>query len=61
MARKISEIIKEMAETLEPSQDDCTITKAIKEALKTVDIVLLDHIIIGGNGYFSFKENAVEI
>lgn len=44
-------------ESLKPSEDDCSITKAIKEALETVDIVLLDNIIIGGNGYFSFKEN----
>lgn len=47
--------------SLKPSEDDCKITKAIKEALKTVDTVLLDHIIIGGNGYFSFKENSIEI
>jgi len=46
-------------ESLKPSEDDCSITKAIKAALRTVDIVLLDHIIIGGNGYFSFKENGV--
>lgn len=43
------------AGTLQPSQEDITITNAIKTALETIDIVLLDHIIIGGNGYFSFK------
>ena len=43
------------AGTLNPSQDDCSTTKAIKDALKTVEIRLLDHIIIGGNGYFSFQ------
>jgi DNA repair protein RadC len=47
------------AGTLQPSQDDITITNAIKTALETVDIVLLDHIIIGGNGYFSFKANGL--
>ena len=47
------------AGTLQPSQDDNTITNAIKTALETVDIVLLDHIIIGGNGYFSFKANGL--
>ena len=46
-------------ESLKPSEDDYSITKAIKAALRTVDIVLLDHIIIGGNGYFSFKENGI--
>ncbi len=45
------------AGSLEPSIEDKAITKAIREALKTVDIKLLDHIIIGGNKYFSFIEN----
>ena len=40
---------------LHPSQNDREITKAIKNALKTVEITLLDHIIIGNNDYFSFK------
>lgn len=46
---------------LEPSQEDRDITKVIKNALKTVDIALLDHIIIGGNGFFSFKEKNIGI
>jgi len=45
------------AGTLKPSEDDCTITKAIKDALKTVDITLLDHIIVGDNDYYSFRNN----
>ncbi|MFH1846465.1 MAG: DNA repair protein RadC [Candidatus Omnitrophota bacterium] len=44
---------------LQPSQEDRDITRTIKEALKTVDISLLDHIIIGGNEYFSFKEKGL--
>ncbi|MBI5206935.1 MAG: DNA repair protein RadC [Candidatus Firestonebacteria bacterium] len=48
-------------ESLLPSQDDCRTTKLISIALKTVDIVLLDHVIIGGNNYFSFKENGIEL
>ena len=47
--------------SLEPSQEDQDVTKDIREALKTVDITLLDHIIIGGNEFFSFKENQIEI
>jgi len=47
--------------SLEPSQEDQEVTKDIREALKTVDIALLDHIIIGGNEFFSFKENKIEI
>lgn len=47
------------AGSLEPSPEDQDITRAIREALKTVDIVLLDHIIIGDNRFFSFKENGL--
>ncbi|MBN1824222.1 MAG: DNA repair protein RadC [Endomicrobiales bacterium] len=45
------------AGSTDPSKDDISTTSSVKEALDTVDIKLLDHIIIGGNGYFSFKEN----
>ncbi|MCP5005264.1 MAG: RadC family protein [Planctomycetes bacterium] len=45
--------------SLEPSREDQGITKAIREALKTVEITLLDHIIIGGNEFFSFREHQV--
>ncbi len=47
------------AGTLKPSKDDCAVTKSIKDALKTVEINLLDHIIIGGNDYFSFKSKGL--
>jgi len=47
------------AGTLEPSKEDCLVTKVIKDALKTVDIKLLDHIIIGGNDYFSFNQKGL--
>jgi len=47
------------AGTLKPSKDDCVVTKSIKDALKTVDISLLDHIIIGGNDYFSFNSKGL--
>lgn len=45
--------------SLNPSEDDLKVTKLIKDALKTIDVTLLDHIIIGGNGYFSFRENGL--
>lgn len=45
--------------SLTPSEDDYKVTKVIKEALKVVEIVLLDHIIIGADGYFSFKEKGL--
>jgi len=44
---------------LKPSQDDCAVTKAIKDALKTVEVNFLDHIIIGGNDYFSFNNKGL--
>ena len=49
------------AGTLEPSVEDQEVTRMISNALKIVDIKLLDHIIIGGNEYYSFKENRIEI
>ncbi len=39
-----------------PSSSDYAITKKIKAALETVDIDLLDHIIIGSE-YYSFADN----
>jgi len=45
------------AGTLQPSQDDREVTRVIKKALRTVDITLLDHIIIGNNDYYSFRNN----
>lgn len=38
-----------------PSAEDLAITKKVKEAGELLDIHLLDHIIIGGNQYFSMK------
>ena len=48
------------AGSLSPSPDDIEATKSIRKALDTVDINLLDHVIIGGNGYFSFAENGID-
>ena len=43
--------------SLTPSEDDKNITQALIKALGTVDVNVLDHIIIGFEGYFSFKEH----
>lgn len=40
-----------------PSDADIEITFQIKSVLKNVDVMLLDHIIVGKNGYFSFAEH----
>ncbi len=43
--------------SLTASEDDKNITQALIKALATVDVNVLDHIIIGTEGYFSFKEH----
>ncbi len=40
-----------------PSQEDIKITKRIKNASDIMGVSLLDHLIIGSDGYYSFKEN----
>ena len=42
----------------EPSQEDLEMTKRIVEAGKIIGIEVLDHIVIGANG-FSFKEKGL--
>lgn len=39
-----------------PSESDIAITRRIKEACKLCDIVLLDHLIITSEGFYSFIE-----
>ncbi|HDN85404.1 MAG TPA: DNA repair protein RadC [Candidatus Aerophobetes bacterium] len=43
----------------EPSNEDRRITQTISEAVKTVDIKVVDHIIVGKYGYFSFAERGI--
>ena len=40
----------------EPSQSDRVFTRALKEALALVDIRLLDHLVVGAEGYVSLVE-----
>ena len=42
--------------TLKPSQDDIEATTSVKNALAAVEVALLDHIIVAGKNYLSFKE-----
>lgn len=44
---------------LQPSLPDIDLTKKLKEGAKTLDIVLLDHIIITKNGYYSFADEGL--
>jgi len=41
---------------LEPSDEDLSLTKRMVQAGKLLGIEVLDHVIISGEGYFSFKE-----
>lgn len=40
-----------------PSEDDKTLTRSIIGAAKTLDLRVLDHIVVGKDGHFSFMEN----
>ncbi len=42
-----------------PSADDVLVTRSIASGAEMLDIELLDHIIIGGQGYVSLKEKGL--
>ncbi len=44
---------------LKPSRDDIEVTKRIRLACDTVDIVLHDHLILAGKSYFSLMEQGL--
>lgn len=44
---------------LKPSEADKQITKKLKEAGKHLDIQVLDHVIVGENGYYSFADEEI--
>ena len=41
---------------IEPSQSDRALTQKIKEAGKFLQVELMDHVILGHNDYYSFKD-----
>lgn len=41
----------------QPSPEDKQLTSSLMEAARTIDLRVLDHIIVGREGYFSFMEN----
>lgn len=44
--------------TMRPSESDETLTARLKRAFESVDISMLDHVIVGGRGeYYSFADN----
>ena len=42
-----------------PSQDDLTITKKLKEAAQAIDVSVHDHLIIAGNDVYSFADHGI--
>lgn len=44
---------------LKPSEQDCRLTKNLKQAASFLDMQVLDHIIIGQNGFYSFSDNGM--
>lgn len=42
-----------------PSKQDIEVTKRLIEVGKIIGIEVMDHVIIGGSGYSSFKENGL--
>ena len=42
--------------SLNPSNDDIELTKKIKAALEPISVKVVDHIIVAGDKYMSFKE-----
>jgi DNA repair protein RadC len=43
----------------EPSQADVSITQRLKIALNTIDVRVLDHIVVGGRDVVSFAERGL--
>jgi DNA repair protein RadC len=44
---------------INPSQDDITLTRKIKDAALLLDLKLLEHLIITIDGYYSFVDNSI--
>ncbi len=42
---------------LEPSRQDLNLTRQLQEAGKLFSIAILDHLIVGPEGYYSFKDH----
>lgn len=47
------------SDRLEPSQTDKQLTQKVAEAARLFDIRLLDHIIVGNEGFYSFADHAM--
>jgi len=43
--------------SLTPSRSDRSVTKKLQTALSSIDVDVLDHLIVGGNDFFSFADH----
>lgn len=43
--------------TLSPSNSDRAVTRKLQTALQAIDVEILDHLIVGGNEFFSFADH----
>lgn len=44
---------------LRPSKQDIQLTEALQELLEKINVMVLDHMIIGNDEYFSFREEGL--
>ena len=43
----------------DPSEEDQRLTRTVSEAARTVDVRVIDHIVVGKGYYYSFRENHI--
>lgn len=44
--------------SVDPSRNDVIFTETLKKSCETLGLVLLDHLIVGSSGYYSFREES---
>jgi DNA repair protein RadC len=47
------------SQELQPSQADIALTRRLQEGGKLLDILILDHLIVSDDGYYSFSDSGV--
>ena len=45
--------------SLRPTAEDIDLTRRVMHALESIEVLLVDHLIIGADGYFSFMNNQI--
>jgi DNA repair protein RadC len=47
------------SQELEPGQADIALTRRLQEGGKLLDILILDHLVVSGGGFYSFSDGGV--